>query len=85
MIRITLNKYPRKTYRLQAMLHLALLCHSEFWLCTFHEIARKGIACHPEAYSEICQISKMEPFTEVVNLVSFEPLTIFSKRSVVDI
>lgn len=67
------------------MLHLALLCHSEFWLCTFHEISRKGIACHPEAYSEICQISKMEPFTEVVNLVSFEPLTIFSKRSVVDV
>ena len=27
----------------------------------------------------------MEPFTEVVNLVSFEPLTIFSKRSVLDI
>ena len=65
------------------MLRSAVLCHSEFWLCTFHEILRKGIACHPEVYSEICQTSKMEPFTELVN--GFEPLTIFAKRSVLDV
>ena len=36
-----------------------------------------------EAYSEPCQISKMELFTKVVN--SFHPLTIFAKRCVLDV
>ena len=36
-----------------------------------------------EAYSEPCQTSKMEFFPEIVN--SLNPLTIFQKKSIVDI
>ena len=36
-----------------------------------------------EAYSELCQTSKMERFTEIVN--GFQPFTIFAKISIVDV
>ena len=39
--------------------------------------------CMPEAYSEPSQTSKKESFTKIVNGV--EPLTIFAKRSVLDV
>ena len=34
-------------------------------------------------YSELWQTSKMERFTKIVN--GFQPLTIFSKRSILDV
>ena len=37
----------------------------------------------PVAYSEPCQTSKMKRFPEIVNC--FQPLTIFTKRSILDI
>ena len=37
----------------------------------------------PELYSEPCQIYKMARFVEIVN--DFQPLTIFAKRSILDV
>ena len=39
--------------------------------------------CHPDTYSEPCETSKMERFVKIVN--NFKPLTIFGKRSILDI
>ena len=36
-----------------------------------------------EVYSDSCQISKMKRFAKIFN--SFEPLTIFTKHSILDI
>ena len=36
-----------------------------------------------EAYSEPCQTSKMERFAKIIN--SFQPLTTFAKRSILDV
>ena len=36
-----------------------------------------------EAYSEPCQTSKIESFAKIVN--GFMPLTIFAKRSILDV
>ena len=37
----------------------------------------------PEAYSEPCHTSEMKNFAKIVN--SFKPLTIFAKRSTLDV
>ena len=39
--------------------------------------------CHSEAYSEPFQTYKMERFAKIVN--NFQPLTIFTNRSILDI
>ena len=39
--------------------------------------------CHLEVYSEPCQTSKIEHFVKIVN--DFQPLSIFAKRSILDI
>ena len=39
--------------------------------------------CHLEVYSEPCQTSKIEHFVKIVN--DFQPLSIFVKRSILDI
>ena len=37
----------------------------------------------PEACSEPCQLSKMKCFTKMLN--GFQPLSIFAKRSILDV
>ena len=44
---------------------------------------RQVSMCHPDAYSEPFQTSKMERFGKIVN--NLQPLTIFAKRSILDI
>ena len=44
---------------------------------------RQVLMCHPDAYSEPFQTSKMERFGKIVN--NLQPLTIFAKRSILDI
>ena len=39
--------------------------------------------CITEAYSELCQISKMETFTTIVN--GLKPLIYFAKNSILDV
>ena len=41
------------------------------------------VAKFSEAYSEPCQRTKTEHFVEIVN--SFEPLTIFTENSILDV
>ena len=44
---------------------------------------RQVSMCHPDEYSEPFQTSKMERFGKIVN--NLQPLTIFAKRSILDI
>ena len=55
---------------------------SKYCMVRFFKKSVKKIS-HTEAYSEPYQISKMERFGEIVN--GFLPLTIFAKRTILDI
>ena len=43
----------------------------------------RAIFYETETYSELCQTSKMNSFTKTVN--DFQPITIFSKSSILDV